>query len=138
MPVVPASPSGRPEAAAGWRTDLLLRAAKATAQLSMWPYAPCVPPKRHDHDQDAHKCTENAQRAQAPARRNLRNEKVSLTTTLITKLLTNPLAQSRSTEDAEDQSPGLGQVHQTGRLSMAWKRSALEASTWWVGYRDPA
>ena len=27
----------------------------------------------------------------------LRNEKVSLTTTLITKLLTNPLAQSRST-----------------------------------------
>ncbi len=28
MPVVPASPSGRPDAATGWRTDLLLRAAK--------------------------------------------------------------------------------------------------------------
>ena len=39
----------------------------------------------------------------AQARRNLRNEKVSLTTRLITKLLTNPLAQSRSTEDAGDQ-----------------------------------
>jgi hypothetical protein len=26
----------------------------------------------------------------------------------------------------------------TGRTSMAWKRSALEASTWWAGYPDPA
>ncbi len=63
-----------------------------------------------------------------PARRNLRNEKASLTTTLITKLLTNPLAQSRSTEDAEDRSPGLGQVHHTGRLSMAWKRSGVRVT----------
>jgi hypothetical protein len=40
------------------------------------------------------------ERAQLPARRNLRNDKVSLTTTLITKLLTNPLARSPSTADA--------------------------------------
>jgi hypothetical protein len=53
------------------------------------------------------------------ASRNLRNEKVSLTTTLIAKLLTNPLAQSRSTADAGDQSQASGPVHQTGRLSMA-------------------
>jgi hypothetical protein len=38
----------------------------------------------------------------------LRNEKFSLTTTLTTKLLTNPLAQSRSTADAGDQSPPQG------------------------------
>ena len=38
----------------------------------------------------------------------LRNEKFSLTTTLTTKLLTNPLAQSRSTADAGDQSPASG------------------------------
>jgi hypothetical protein len=50
----------------------------------------------------------------APASRNLRNEKVSLTTRLITKLLTNPLAQSRSTADAGDQSPGSGPVHHAG------------------------
>ena len=46
-----------------------------------------------------------------------------LTTTLITKLLTNPLAQSRSTADSDDQSPASGPVHFTGQLSMAWKRS---------------
>jgi hypothetical protein len=46
-----------------------------------------------------------------------------ITTTLVTKLLTNPLAQSRSTADAGDQSPGSAPVHHTGRLSMAWKRS---------------
>ena len=45
------------------------------------------------------------QRAQPPALRNLRHEKLSLTTTLTTKLLTNPLAQSRSTEHARYQSP---------------------------------
>jgi hypothetical protein len=61
----------------------------------------------------------------APASRNLRNEKVSLTTRLITKLLTNPLAQARSTADAEDQSRASGPVHSTGRLSMAWKRSGV-------------
>jgi hypothetical protein len=37
--------------------------------------------------------------------RSLRNEKVTLTTTLITKLLTNPPAPSPSTADAGDQSP---------------------------------
>jgi hypothetical protein len=46
-----------------------------------------------------------------------------LTTTLVTKLLTNPLAQSRSTEDAGDHSPVSGPLHHTGRLSMAWKES---------------
>jgi hypothetical protein len=46
-----------------------------------------------------------------------------LTTTLITKLLTNQLAQSRPTADADDQSPASGPVHHTGRLSMAWKTS---------------
>jgi hypothetical protein len=35
---------------------------------------------------------------------NRRNETVRSTTTLIAKLLTNPLALSRSTEDAGDQS----------------------------------
>ena len=65
------------------------------------------------------------ERAQLPARRNLRNDKVSLTTTLITKLLTNPLARSPSTADAGDQSPASGPVHHTGRLSMAWKRSGV-------------
>ena len=43
--------------------------------------------------------------------------------TLITKLLTNPLAQSRSTADAGNYSPASAPVYQTGRLSMAWKRS---------------
>ena len=46
-----------------------------------------------------------------------------LTTTLITKLLTNPLAQSRSTADTDDQSPASVRVHHTGRLSIAWKES---------------
>jgi hypothetical protein len=41
-------------------------------------------------------------------RRSVRNEKVSLTTTLITRLLTDPLANSRSRADARDQSPGSG------------------------------
>jgi hypothetical protein len=50
---------------------------------------------------------------------------VSLRTTLITTLLTNPLAQSRSTEDAGDHSPASGPLHHTGRLSMAWKRSGV-------------
>lgn len=59
----------------------------------------------------------------SPVWRNLRNEKVSLTMALITKLLTNPLAQSRSTEDAGDHSPASGPDHLTDRLSMAWKRS---------------
>src|SRR5215213_8176793 len=58
----------------------------------------------------------------------LRNQRVGLTTTLITKLLANPLAQSRSTEDAGDQLPGSGQVHHTGRLSMAWKRSGVRTA----------
>ena len=50
---------------------------------------------------------------------------IPLTTTLITKLFTNPLAKSRSRADARDQSPGSGLVHHTGRLSMAWKRSGV-------------
>jgi hypothetical protein len=60
------------------------------------------------------------------AGRNFRNEKVILMTTLITKLLTNPLAQSRSTADARDQSPASRPVHHTGRLSMAWKEQSAE------------
>jgi hypothetical protein len=85
---------------------------------------PCVPPQRHDHDQDARDAPRvSRQRARPPALRNLRNEKVSLTTTLITKLLTNPLARSRSTEDAGDQSPASEPLHHTARLSMAWKSS---------------
>ena len=48
---------------------------------------------------------------------------VGLTTTLITRLLTNQLAQSRSTADVGDQSSVSGLAHHTGRLSMAWKRS---------------
>jgi hypothetical protein len=44
---------------------------------------------------------------------------------LITKLLTNPLARSRSTADTGDQSPASGPVHHTGRQSMAWKRSGV-------------
>jgi hypothetical protein len=58
-------------------------------------------------------------------RRSPRNEKVGLTTTLITRLLTNQLAQSRSTADAGDQSSVSGLAHHTGRLSMAWKRSGV-------------
>jgi hypothetical protein len=49
----------------------------------------------------------------------------SLTTTLITELLTNPLVQSGSTEDPGDQSTRSGPVHHTGQLSMAWKRSGV-------------
>jgi hypothetical protein len=52
------------------------------------------------------------------------NEKLSLTTTLITKLLTNPLAQSQSTADSCDQSSASAPVHHTGRLSMAWNKVA--------------
>jgi hypothetical protein len=44
---------------------------------------------------------------------------------LITKLLTNPLPQSRSREDAGDHSPASRPLHHTGRLSMAWKQSGL-------------
>jgi hypothetical protein len=51
----------------------------------------------------------------------------TLTTTLITELLTNPLAQSGSTEDPGDQSTRSGPVHHTGQLSMAWKRSGFES-----------
>jgi hypothetical protein len=58
----------------------------------------------------------------------LRNETLSLTTTLITKLLTNPLAQSRLTADSGYQSPASGPDNLTGRLSMAWKEP--ECRTW--------
>jgi hypothetical protein len=51
-----------------------------------------------------------------------------LTTTLITKLLTNPLSQSQSTTDPGDRSPASAPVHHTGRLSMAWKEP--ERRTW--------
>jgi hypothetical protein len=99
----------------------------------------CVPPQRHDHDQDARDAPRvSRQRAQPPALRNLRNEKVSLTTTLITKLLTNPLAQPRSSEDADDHSPASRPLHHTGRLSMAWKdhltRSLDEVNSSITGY----
>jgi hypothetical protein len=40
-----------------------------------------------------------------------------------TKLLTNPLAQSQSPANSEDHSPASAPLHNTGRLSMAWKRS---------------
>ena len=30
-----------------------------------------------------------------------------------------------------------GPVHHPGRLLMAWKRSGLEASTWWARHPDP-
>jgi hypothetical protein len=65
------------------------------------------------------------------------NEKLSLTTTLITKLLTNPLAQSRLTADSGCQSPASGLDHLTGRLSMAWKTSgsSLLSPTCLGGYR---
>jgi hypothetical protein len=57
------------------------------------------------------------------------NEKLSLTTTLITKLLTNPLARSQSTADSGDQSPASAPVHHTGRLSMAWRGSGVRVSS---------
>lgn len=57
--------------------------------------------------------------------------------TLITKLLINQLAQSRSTADAGNQLPASGLAHHTGRPSMAWKRSAssLLSLTCIGGYR---
>jgi MmyB-like transcription regulator ligand binding domain len=45
---------------------------------------------------------------------------------LITKLLTNQLAQSRSTADASDHAPASGPIHRTSRLSMAWKKVAKD------------
>ena len=53
------------------------------------------------------------------------NETVSLRTTLITKLLTNPLAQWQSTADVGARLPVSGRVSHTDRLSMAWKRSGV-------------
>jgi hypothetical protein len=50
---------------------------------------------------------------------------LSLTTTLITKLLTNALAQSRSAADSGDQSPASGPVYLTGRLPMAWNSMTI-------------
>jgi hypothetical protein len=58
----------------------------------------------------------------------LRNENVSLTTTLITKLLTNLLEQPRSTADAGDQLPASGLVNQTGRLSIWHGRCQVRVS----------
>jgi hypothetical protein len=55
----------------------------------------------------------------------LTNEKLSLRTTLITKLLTNPLAQWPSTADSGGQSRASWRVNLTGQLSMAWKRSGV-------------
>jgi hypothetical protein len=87
--------------------------------------APCVPRQLSDKDQNAHDAPEiTFTKAGAWAWRHLCNEKVSLTT-LITKLLTNPLAQSRSTGDAGDHSPASKPLHHTARLSMAWKRSGV-------------
>jgi hypothetical protein len=40
----------------------------------------------------------------------------------MTKLLTNPLAQSRLTADSGYQSPASGPDHLTDRLLMAWKQ----------------
>jgi hypothetical protein len=56
---------------------------------------------------------------------------------LITELLTNALAQSRSTEGTGNHSPASGPVHHTGRLSMAWKSlsSSLLRPACLGGYR---
>jgi hypothetical protein len=67
----------------------------------------CVLPRFGGRSQDAHCApTPALSITVGEARSNLPNEKVSSTMTLITKLLTNPLAQSRSTADAGDQPPG--------------------------------
>src|SRR5688572_1043692 len=87
----------------------------------------CVPPTRTGTNSTARHAPTSKRRCSSYAPvAGLRNENVSLTTTLITKLLTNPLAQSRSTADASDQSPASGPVHDTGRLSMAWKEPDAE------------
>ena len=62
------------------------------------------------------------------AGRNLRNEKASLTTTLITKLLTNPLAQSQSTAYSACSIAASGPVHYTDRLSMASNKVGKDRS----------
>jgi hypothetical protein len=62
------------------------------------------------------------------AGRNLRNEKASLTTTLITKLLTNPLAQSQSTAYSGVQSPPQGRSTTQDRLSMASNKVGKDRS----------
>ena len=59
-------------------------------------------------------------------KRTPRNEKVGLTTTLITRLLTNPLAKSRSTADASVQSSPQGPS--TTQVDRRWHgRSGFES-----------
>jgi hypothetical protein len=95
------------------------------AQLSTRPNAPRVPPQHHDHDQDAHNAPRTAPTLAASRQAQPSQRVDRLTRTLLTKLLTNPLAQSQSTTDTGDRSPASAPVHHTGRLSMAWKRSGV-------------
>jgi hypothetical protein len=88
---------------------------------------PCRPPRCNQGAPAAATCTSITPRPR-PIRSTpcIRNEKLSLTTRLITKMLTNPLAQSRSTADSGYQSPASGPDHLTGRLSMAWNKVASD------------
>jgi hypothetical protein len=51
----------------------------------------------------------------------------SVNRALVTKLLTIPLAESRSAADADDPIASLRSGHQTCRLSMAWMKSGFES-----------
>ena len=59
------------------------------------------------------------ERAQLPARRNLRNDKVSLTTTLITNLLTNQCARRRICRHIYVHFPRSERANHGSPLSMA-------------------
>ncbi len=110
------------DADCGTHPQAARRESQSPGRLSLSRVTPCVPPRCNQGAPAAATCT-SITHARALIRSTpcLRNEKVNLTTTLLTKLLTNPLAQSRSTADSGDQSPASRPDHLTGRLSMAWK-----------------
>ena len=72
------------------------------------------------------------QRAQPLALRNHRNEKPSLATILITKVHTNPLAQSRSTADSGDQSPASGPS--ISPADCRWDARGQGSSLLWISW----
>jgi hypothetical protein len=75
---------------ASWRVNAIcdgsrgrFPAANPTARLSIWPVCSMCAPKQHDHDQEAHNALQVARNSRRhSARRNLRNEKVRVSSPL--------------------------------------------------------
>jgi hypothetical protein len=101
------------------------RAAREGSGCRCGRVPPCVPQQRHDHDQDARDAPRvSRQRAQPPALRNLRNEKVSLTSRL------------RVAEACADDQDGYTAPEPARTASTTPSAAALRSAGVYDGHRD--